>query len=83
MPGKQAKEEMEEKSGRHVSVNAFSTSLTEQAVEFKAAWEDAELPLGRNVSISLKTGSSKVTKGIKLWVTQCKWEIKSSKIDDF
>ena len=82
MPGKQAEEEVEEKSGRHVSVNAFSTSLTEQAVEFKATWEDAELPLGRNVSISLKTGSSKVTKAIKFWVTQCKWEIKSSNIDN-
>ena len=62
MPGRQAEEVKEEKLGKHLSVNAFSTSFTEQAVEFKATWEDAELPLGRNVSISLKAAaSSKVT----------------------
>jgi len=49
-----------EELASYVSVSAFSTSSTEQAVKFNASWEEAELQLGRVKNISLRTGSSKV-----------------------
>ena len=60
LPGKQQGGGKEEKTASYVSVAAFSTSSTEQAVEFIATWEDTELQLGRQKNLSLRTGSSKV-----------------------
>ena len=51
-----------EELASYVSVSAFSTSSTEQAVKFNASWEEAELQLGRVKNISLRTGSSKVSR---------------------
>ena len=57
LPGK--KHGGEEKT--YVSVAAFSTSSTEQSIQFNATWEDNELQLGREKNLTLPTGSSKVT----------------------
>ena len=56
LPGKQdGKEE-----AKYVSVAAFSTSSSEQAVEFNATWEETELQLSKEKNLILGTGSSKV-----------------------
>ena len=58
LPGK--KQRGEETTASYVSVAAFSTSSTEQSVQFNATWEDTELQLGREKNLTLRTGSSKV-----------------------
>ena len=55
LPGKKQGGEVD-----YVSVAAFSTSSTEQALQFNATWEDTELQLGKQKNLSLPTGSSKV-----------------------
>ena len=63
-----------EELASYVSVSAFSTSSTEQAVKFNASWEEAELQLDRVKNISLRTGSSKVSRNNFPYETSSKFE---------